>query len=404
MKGNEPYPDSRPPEGVELQYGTRWVMGRSDAWLIFRGLILFGIGVALLVLAIVDILPGQWWWLIASIPFILLGLTMIICGWAAPCYKPPYNTDKHSYLSAEDERRLVAQALPLDSYVILGSHNSCHVANCLSLLIAPWRYTHAPPCALLDMGIRSVELDIWYSRCSQVWRIMHEFVIDGLRNVEEDTIISQFKEINAWSNRNPGHFPLILNIDIKGSYGMLPWIAICIGRGIGTDRARDSEALASLREDAIEAFGSKLFTPTDLGKGEAPLYDWLKQHPWPTVDRLKGKVLLFLNIYSDRSGLRHAADHSWWWVRSDQEACGDCVYSEKDGDGFKKAKGVLRRFSAWTGGELCCVNGVSEEEEAKGREKIDRCRGEGALLIASDHLSLIGPPSVKICDFGAAQV
>jgi len=390
----EPYAEDIPEE-----YDCKWACAQSDAWLIVRGIFTFGGGVALLVLMIEDMLPGQWAWLALCIPLLLVGLTMIICGWAAPCYVPQYDTKRRGYLSLQEEERLLSLNLPFDAYMILGSHNSCHVANLLALFIAPWRYTHAPPVALLDMGLRSVELDIWYSRCSQTWRIVHEHLIDGLRNVSQDRILAQFQAINDWSNKNPGHFPLILNIDIKGSYGMLPWLAVCIGRGIGTDPERDHEALTSLRDDATQAFGSKLFTPNDLGKGQVPLVQWLATNPWPSVERLKGKIMLHLNIYSDRSDLRHSADHGFWWVRAKELCEGECIYSEKDGDGTKRSQGILSRFSAWTGGELCCINGVSAEEETKGREKMKFCiRGEGKKLIASDHFDLFGKPSIRVAD------
>ena len=52
---------------------------------------------------------------------------------------------------------------PLNALVYAGIHNGCHRANILAACVKPWRYSHLYFLDQLGIGVRHLELDVWYS-------------------------------------------------------------------------------------------------------------------------------------------------------------------------------------------------------------------------------------------------
>eukprot|EP00665_Eupelagonemidae_sp_cell47_P000191 gene191-7906_t len=94
--------------------------------------------------------------------------------------RPAYDARPRSLLTQEEEEAAAASPRPLDEWQVLGSHNSCHVASLFAAFVPYWRYTHAPLRAQLEMGLRHIELDLWFLRRRGEWVVRHEALIDPL--------------------------------------------------------------------------------------------------------------------------------------------------------------------------------------------------------------------------------
>jgi hypothetical protein len=89
--------------------------------------------------------------------------------------KPSYGRvgDAKTLLPQEVEEELVnasgAGSRLLNEFAVIGTHNSIHVAALFSVFIPFWQYSHTPLVAQLEMGLRHIELDIWYNRNRKKW-------------------------------------------------------------------------------------------------------------------------------------------------------------------------------------------------------------------------------------------
>eukprot|EP01065_Artemidia_motanka_P048832 TRINITY_DN7977_c0_g1_i1.p1 TRINITY_DN7977_c0_g1~~TRINITY_DN7977_c0_g1_i1.p1 ORF type:complete len:410 (+),score=115.81 TRINITY_DN7977_c0_g1_i1:57-1232(+) len=345
------------------------------------------------VLVVDDVVEGGGFWAVPIVVVALVSLVALLGAVPMPCIKPSYSTQPGSLLTRAEEEAAAASQLPLDRFRIVGSHNSCHVASMFSAFIPYWRYTHAPLLTLLGMGLRHLELDLWFSRRTGCWEIRHEALIDPLVTVEDTAFVSVLRMLLGWSRQNTGHFPLILNLDIKGAYRTgRSWFAPVCGRDL-SDRHCDKVALERLRgeiESVWPAHG--LILPSDVIGQSATLREAVGAHGWPPVCTLRGRCMFLLNIYGDRCGLRRVADHAWWWVRDSGDDDPNCVYAEK-GLG---TRGVLRRGAVFTGGEKLTEMGHTAATADAELEKMQRLNRENVQLLVADSLERVHRPSVLL--------
>lgn len=108
------------------------------------------------------------------------------------------------------------------------------------------------------------------------------------------TFKSALKEINDWSNANPGHLPIFINIEAKGS-GLGDESKILGFLGFKKSLEFDDKAFFDLDQEIYESIDSnKLFTPNDL-KGD---YEFISQRltseGWPTLNSCAGKIIFIL--------------------------------------------------------------------------------------------------------------
>jgi len=260
--------------------------------------------------------------------------------------RPPYEeflkTDV--MLTFEDENALVALDEPYNNFVVIGTHNSCHECAVFGgLCIKAFQYTHASLGEQLRMGIRHIELDIWYNRVLGRWEIFHESV-DPLALTHfrlEDALIF----LHDWSVKNPNHFPLNFNVDIKGGYVprtsyLVPYV---FGRGLGGPDMQDEVfcKCCAIDVDAQEAFTvledlirkvwsdpAKIFEPSwVLREGETSVGDAIARDGWPNVSKLKGTAMFFLNIYGPKKHLQPEGSGKLFWVR-EGDTSEDYIYTE----------------------------------------------------------------------------
>ena len=111
------------------------------------------------------------YWVLLLIPLFVLVCfllsTRIPAWWIPPSYSA-----KCSELQRQNERKLLAEGGRLDHFTLIGTHNSCHRANLFGGLAVPrWRYSHHPLLAQLELGIRHIEIDLWYNSTSTQWQV-----------------------------------------------------------------------------------------------------------------------------------------------------------------------------------------------------------------------------------------
>ena len=113
------------------------------------------------------------------------------------------------------------------------------------------------------------------------YRIGHESPGDGVvrsgGNPRTDRLGSWLRTIDRWSAANPRHAPITIALDLKDRL---------------TDNGSFAQGdLARLNSELVDCLGG-VFTPDELGNG-----------PWPTLDALRGRVIVVL---SGHEGTRHA--------------------------------------------------------------------------------------------------
>lgn len=143
---------------------------------------------------------------------------------------------------------------------------------------------------------KAVELDVWVGG-AQPWAVFH--------NVSWETqckgdLTHCLGKIRDWHDENPGHEPITVFIEIKTGLGTGHWSPEKLN-GILCGQSRDSRANG--REGKAVFACSELFRPGDL-LGEASygsdgsLRKAASGGFWPTLAKLKGKLIFVLNSES----------------------------------------------------------------------------------------------------------
>ncbi len=144
-----------------------------------------------------------------------------MAGTRACCIKTTYPAHPSALLSKAHEVELCKSTKSLNSFLVVGTHNSCHQASLFTVFIPYWRYTHPSFLVQLEAGLRHIEIDVWFNRSRRTFEIFHEG-IDRLSSVQGD-LLPVLQDIYEWSVRTDAHFPLCINLDIKGAYGGFPF-------------------------------------------------------------------------------------------------------------------------------------------------------------------------------------
>jgi hypothetical protein len=218
---------------------------------------------------------------------------------------------------------------------VIGTHNSYHqrAADSLMKLIAlrnpqaarDLDYGHRPlPEQLGELGIRQLELDCYADPEGGRFahplgpaaavkagfapvasndpeakllrpgiKVMHVPDVDFGSSVL--TLVDGLKEIRAWSLQHPRHVPIFILIELKRETlgaaftPALPW--------------RKPE-LAELEREILSVFPIKdILTPDDIRGHAHTLREGLREHGWPMLDSMRGKVLFGM----DNEGPERAA-------------------------------------------------------------------------------------------------
>jgi calcium-dependent phosphoinositide phospholipase C len=195
-----------------------------------------------------------------------------------------------------DEDRLAVtpldDSLPLDSLRLVASHNSYHlepdwIRRVLIGLPEPeepakLRYSHQLLWDQLDNGVRSFELDVRARR--NRFTITHVPLVDN-RGPNPDFALA-LSEIGTWSQRRPGHVPIIVLLELKSDWmfldpGLKEWDAGALDR------------LDALVASTIPA--DQLLTPAMVLRDAASLTAAIDRYGWPTLGETRGRIMFVVH-------------------------------------------------------------------------------------------------------------
>lgn len=219
----------------------------------------------------------------------------------------------------------VEDARRLNALQVIGSHNSYKqpIEPALySLLVKVYpdaqtlAYGHDTITHQLDLGLRSLELDVYHDPVgghyakplglrllSLVGRTPQPFDPAGLLarpgfKVMHDpdfdfrssnlTLEGCLAELRRWSEAHPDHLPIIVTINPKEQGVRLPGTVVPV--------PFDADALARLDEALLTGLRrTRVVIPDDVRRAELSLEDSVLSWGWPTIEESRGRFLFLLD-------------------------------------------------------------------------------------------------------------
>jgi hypothetical protein len=165
--------------------------------------------------------------------------------------------------------------LRFDDVQVKATHNSYHIETSD---LAEWSYTMQPLGVQLDrQGVRSIELDLHYldNQDGKGWH----FEVFHVVLADQGTTCQQFTDclqaVKDWSDRYPGHVPIYIELEPKE----------------GFDRAPPETVFSELEREILRVWPKRRIITPDEIRGAAPTLPAALASGWPTLDRLRGRVL-----------------------------------------------------------------------------------------------------------------
>ncbi len=212
-----------------------------------------------------------------------------------------------------------SEDLKLNDLQAVGSHNSYKAAIPpaeLAIIAAQSAeaaagldYAHVPLSQQLDLGMRQLEIDIYYDpaggrfatpllpRISGAafdasalrepgFKVLHTSDIDVRSHCS--TLAACIEEIEAWSDAHPGHAPILILFNTKDSAPPVPGAAEVLAFDDAAFGALDAELRLLLEpDDFIE--------PDDVRKEAPTLREAVMQAGWPSLSDARGQLILALD-------------------------------------------------------------------------------------------------------------
>jgi hypothetical protein len=215
--------------------------------------------------------------------------------------------DEHQSIHEEAEKEPLIRAqrpaftslgLRINHIQFVGSHNSYKQAMSDGFVkqlmkvnpkvMESLEYEHAPLAEQLDLGIRKLELDVFYVADEDRFLVGHVQQIDMNSNCA--TLRICLTQIIAWSHNNPNHAPLWISFNAKDGYIL----------GLPSPEAFSPVAFALMDSIVEEVLGEKLIRPRDIVDLQ-----------WPLLDAARGKFILIL----DEGGAKRDMYYDGWQQR-----------------------------------------------------------------------------------------
>jgi len=242
--------------------------------------------------------------------------------------------------SFSSDTSITADELKINQVQIIATHNSYHLRtdkavlrfmkNLYALHLLPkgdnpaeLDYTKDPLSVQLGQyNVRGLELDIWsdpnggrfYHRKGKayVWKctasrvealkkpgfkIMH--IPDFDFNTTNYTFVDALAEIKKWSEANPYHLPLFINVESEtetpGDNKQAP-------KGLTHAAPFDSAALDAMDNEVKSVFGQNLdgiITPDRVRGNYATLEEAVLAGNWPTIGAARGKIIFIIDQHEN---------------------------------------------------------------------------------------------------------
>jgi|TARA_B100000902_G_C27302517_1_gene913629 hypothetical protein len=149
-------------------------------------------------------------------------------------------------------------------------------------------YEHIPLAEQLDLGIRKLELDVFYVAREDSFLVGHVQQID--MNSSCTTLRICLNQIIAWSQKNPSHAPIWISFNTKDDYIF----------GLTSPETFSPTAFNLMDSIIEEMLGEKLIRPRDIVDLQ-----------WPLLEEARGKFILIL----DEGGPKRDMYYEGWQQR-----------------------------------------------------------------------------------------
>lgn len=252
-------------------------------------------------------------------------------------------------LSFSNDKKISADELKLNQVQIIATHNSYHLTTDQAILrflrslykskllphgLNPAEIDYTKDSLSVQLGrysVRGLELDIWndpqggrfYYRKGKGYvfkrtasgiealkkpgfKLLH--IPDFDFNSTNPTFVDALKEIKRWSDANPNHLPVFINVESETSAPgdhkrapkylthAVPW---------------DSMAVENMDREVKSVFGENLdgvITPDKVRGNYATLEQAVLAGNWPTIGASRGKVVFIIDKHANVEEL-YAAGH-----------------------------------------------------------------------------------------------
>ena len=188
--------------------------------------------------------------------------------------------------------------LNINHIQFIGSHNSYKQAMPNGFikqlmkvnpdLVESLEYEHIPLAEQLELGIRKLELDVFYVSEEDKFLVGHVQQIDMNSNCNSLHIC--LTQIITWSRENPNHSPIWISFNAKDNYIL----------GLPKPEIFSPAALKLMDSVLEEMLGEKLIRPRDIVDLQ-----------WPLLDESRGKFILIL----DEGGSKRDMYYEGWQQR-----------------------------------------------------------------------------------------
>lgn len=265
------------------------------------------------------------YWLVVAVA----AATATLAAACAPA--PPTNSGPDLWPPSDNEPTEPAgdDTVRLNELQFIGTHNSYKLAidppilqwlrfgaaafpDIASALGDPLQlnYAHDPLPVQLALGVRSFELDIFadpqggaFSRPllnralnlglprpqgldQPGMKVLHVQDIDYRSSCP--TLISCLEQMRDFSDAQPDHLPVIVNIEMKDAPLPAPFDATSI-------TPFDADQLAAVDDEVRSVLGDRLITPDDVRGDAVDLRTAITTTGWPTVAESRGRFLFFMD-------------------------------------------------------------------------------------------------------------
>ena len=177
--------------------------------------------------------------------------------------------------------------LTINQIQFVGSHNSYKMAMSPAEMTAlrarnpaaaqSLDYAHIPLHKQLDLGLRKLELDVFYDPENRVFPVGHVQRID--MNSQCATLLVCLGQIHNWSEAHPRHIPIWISFNAKDQKI----------DGLPDPSPFTAQALLLMDKVIDQVLGERLIRPSDI-----------KGLRWPTLGSARGKFLVILDERGDK--------------------------------------------------------------------------------------------------------
>lgn len=306
----------------------------------------------------------------------------------------------------------------LNKIQVIGTHNSYkkrldpwvmeYLEKTVPEIAISLDYEHLPLKEQLDLGVRALEIDVFYDPDggrysnpygvklqnlngivasepdSQVmsapgFKVLHVQDIDY--NSHHLTLISALREIRDWSDKNPDHLPIIISVEpkeseLKGAFDFVKPLAFT------------KDAFDELDHEVGSVFShEKIITP-DLIRGRFETLELaVLNNNWPLINDIRGTVVFVLNAGSSQRRIyleSHASLEGRLMFVNSQPGNSECavVYKNNARRDHAEIKELV------SSGYLVRTRADAGTKEARNEDysRLEIAINSGAQIISTDYI------------------